>query len=109
MRKIVFCTMAAFLSLTFLPLQANTLPADPVKTSTTPAPVSPVDAAKVATLESRLIEIDAMDKSELNAASKRELRKEVKSISNELENPGGGVYVSAGALLLIIILLILFL
>lgn len=101
--------MAAFLSLTFIPLQANTSPGDPITTSTAPVPASPADAAKVISLESRLKEIDAMDKSELNAASKRALRKEVKSINHELKTLGGGVYLSAGALILIIVLLVVFL
>ncbi|MEX0988514.1 MAG: hypothetical protein WD052_13630 [Bacteroidales bacterium] len=113
MRKIAFYVMAAFLSLTFIPLQANTSPVDPIKASPktlpAPAPVSPTNAAKVITLESRLDEIDAIDKSELNAAAKKDLRKEVKSIKLELKSLGGGVYLSAGALVLIIILLIVLL
>lgn len=108
MRKIVFCLMATVLSLTLIPSQVNASTSEP---TTTPAPVpaSPADAAKVITLESRLKEIDAMDKTELKAAEKKDLRKEVKSIKSELKAVGGGVYVSAGAIILIIILVIVLL
>lgn len=109
MRKIVFCLMATFLSLTFIPLQANASTSDPTTTLPAPAPAVPAEAAKVKTLESRLNEIDAMDKAELKAADKKELRKEVKSIKHELRTIGGGVYLSAGAVLLILILLIILL
>ena len=113
MKKIVFCIMAAFLSLTFIPLQANTSPGDPSKTTPNtlpaPAPAPSTDAAKVLTLESRLKEIDAIDKSELDASTKKDLRKEVRSIKHELKTLGGGVYLSAGALVLIIVILVVFL
>jgi hypothetical protein len=106
MRKIVFCLMATFLSVAFIPVHASATN-DPVKTSTAPAPLSPVEAAKVITLESRLKEIDAMEKSDLDKSEKKELRKEVKSIKHELNAIGDGVYISAGALILILILVIL--
>jgi hypothetical protein len=50
-----------------------------------------------------------MDKSELKAADKKDLRKEVKSIRHELRTIGGGVYLSAGAVILILVLLVIFL
>lgn len=101
--------MATILSLTFIPLQVNASTSEPTNSTTTPAPATPAEAAKVISLESRLKEIDAMDKSELKAADKKELRKEVKSIKSELKAVGGGVYVSAGAVILIIILVIVLL
>jgi len=108
MRKIVFCLFATFLSLTLIPLQVNASASEPTTTSA-PVPASPADAAKVITLESRLKEIDAMDKSELKASDKKDLRKEVKSIKNELKTIGGGVYISAGAVILILLLVIILL
>ena len=53
--------------------------------------------------------IDAMDKSELSAPEKKELRKEVRSIKKELRDISGGVYLSVGAVIIIILLLILLL
>jgi hypothetical protein len=109
MRKIVFCLMATMLSLTLIPLQVNASTSEPTSSTSAPVPASPAEAAKVITLESRLKEIDAMDKTELKAADKKDLRKEVKSIKHELRTIGGGVYLSAGAVILILLLLIILL
>ena len=56
----------------------------------------------------RLEEINSLDKSKLSRAEKKELRKEVKEIQKTMDI-GGGVYISVGALILIIILLIILL
>lgn len=58
-------------------------------------------------IESRLIEIKKMDKSNLTAAQKKELRKEVKSLKKEAKSRG--IYLSVGAIIIIILLLILLL
>lgn len=79
------------------------------ETKTHDAPKSITTAAQVEILESRLIEINAMDKSNLTRKEKKELRKEVNAINKEMKTIGGGVYISAGALLIIIILLIILL
>jgi hypothetical protein len=50
-----------------------------------------------------------MDKSELSSVEKKELRKEVRTIKKELKATGNGVYLSIGAILIIILLLILLL
>ena len=60
-------------------------------------------------LITRLNEIDALDKANLNSSEKRQLRKEVRIIKHKLLTSGGGVYVSVGALILILILLIILL
>jgi hypothetical protein len=105
MKKIILCVMATFLSLTFLPLQSKAATAEPSSLVAT----KPAEAAEVRVMELRLTEIRAMDKSELNASEKKDLRKEVKSINHKLRDISGGVYVSAGAILLIVILLIVLL
>jgi hypothetical protein len=107
MKKILFCLMTGLMSLAFIPLQANSLVNDPVKTAPVQVPLSPADSAKLENLNSRLKEIDSMDKSVLGVEEKKELRKEVKSIKHEMKEVGGGVYISAGALILILILIIL--
>jgi hypothetical protein len=48
-----------------------------------------------------------MDKSKLKASEKKQLRKEVKSIRHRLNDLNSGFYVSAGALIVIVLLLIL--
>jgi hypothetical protein len=50
-----------------------------------------------------------MDKSNLTFTERRELRKEVKAIKEELAQVSGGVYLSIGAIIVILLLLILLL
>jgi biopolymer transport protein ExbD len=58
-------------------------------------------------IESRLVEIKKMDKSNLSQAEKRELRKEVKDLKKQAKT--NGIYLSVGAIIIIILLLILLL
>ena len=106
MKKITFCVMAVFLSLTFLPVQLNASGSKPATSVVDPKPAVP---AEVKTMELRLDEISAMDKSNMKASEKRNLRKEVKSINHKLRTVSGGVYLSVGAIILIVVLLIVLL
>ena len=67
------------------------------------------ESPKVKSLLDRLDEINAMDKSKLTSSEKKQLKKEVRATKKEIKAIGGGVYVSAGALILILILLIILL
>lgn len=58
-------------------------------------------------IEARLVEIKKMDKSDLTAAEKKELRKEVKELRKQAKQ--NGIYLSVGAIIIIILLLILIL
>ena len=94
--------MAAFLSVAFIPMQSKATP----ETVTTSVAVSATDANA---LIARLDEIKSLDKSNMTYSEKRNLRKEVRSIKESLKDIGGGVYLSAGAIILIVILLIILL
>lgn len=67
-----------------------------------------VPSAEVEILTSRLEELKAMDKSRLTKNEKRVLKKEVRTIEAKLRSISGGVYISASALIIILILLVLF-
>ena len=56
-----------------------------------------------------LEDIKGMDKSTLTKVDKKELRKEVKDIKKEMKVIKGGVYLSVGAIIIVILLLILLL
>lgn len=60
-----------------------------------------------AALINRLHEIQAMTKKDLTASERSSLKKEVKGIKQELKQMEGGIYISAGALILILILIII--
>lgn len=107
MKKFAFCLMATLLSLTFLPLSLSAAPRTAPSANTNP--VSPADAARANELLLRLNEIKTSDKSELTTPEKKDLRKEVRSISSELKAISGGIYISGAVLLIILILLIVLL
>jgi hypothetical protein len=67
-----------------------------------------VETAYANALMDRLNEINEMDKSAMSSSEKNELRKEVRAIQKE-QRPTGGVYISVGAAILIVLLLILLL
>ena len=59
-------------------------------------------------LVKRLNEIRGMDRSTLNAQEKSDLKNELKAMKHQIR-PGGGLYLSRGSLIVIIILLIILL
>jgi hypothetical protein len=101
MKKLITVVAFALLTLTFIPAHSEIVAG--VVPSSTPAEAT----AKV--LTNRLEEINTMDKSGLKSSEKKALRMEVRTIKKELATNSGGVYLSVGALLLIIILLIVLL
>jgi len=75
----------------------------PTLTSTTTP-----ESARAEELVNRLEEIKAMDMKSLSRSEKRAVRKEVRAIEKEMKQmSGGGVYISVGALLVIIILILI--
>ncbi|HNP34167.1 MAG TPA: hypothetical protein PKN96_12810, partial [Flavobacterium sp.] len=108
MKKVTLSLMIIILSLTFFPtaMLANT--ANPETTSSPLAPKGTEVPAEVQVMYDRLEEIKNMDKSELTSADRKALRKEVKTIKANLKAAGhGGIYLSVGAIIIIILLLIL--
>lgn len=106
MKKIAFCLIASCLLLTFQPFQSNA--ATPAA-SFSVVVSKPAESPEAKALLLRLDKINAMDKSNLNSTEKKNLRKEVRSIRQQLKELDGGVYLSVGALLLIVIILIILL
>ncbi len=84
----------------------STIPTNIMAAEKNPATPKEVPA-EVKTMLNRLEEIKEMDKSTLSASDKKELRKEVKTIKQNLRATGNGVYLSVGAIIIIILLLIL--
>lgn len=105
MKKIAACLMITCLSFTILPLSASAV----VPTIPAALNAANANAEKVKTLELRLYEIKAMDKSKMKASEKKKLRKEVRAINKDIHEIGGGVYVSAGAIIVVLILLLVLL
>lgn len=108
MKKITFCVMAIFLSLTFYPLQSDATPAKKAVTTTLVA-TNPVQTDETKALLKRIDEIDKMDKSDLKSSEKKALRKEVRTIKKQLEETDGYIYISVGAVVLIVLLIVILL
>lgn len=65
--------------------------------------------ARLETIRSRVDEIKAMDKSNLSRSERKALKKELKEMNREAKTMRGGVYLSVGAIIIIILVLILIL
>jgi hypothetical protein len=104
MKKLTLCFMTAILSLTFSPTQ---LKAGTETTTSIAGAEKSNEATEANVLLRRLDKINAMDKSMLSSAEKRGLRKEVRSIKDQLKALGGGVYLSVGAIIIILLLIII--
>ncbi|MFO7658686.1 MAG: hypothetical protein R6W78_16625 [Bacteroidales bacterium] len=107
MKRIFFYLMTIGLLLAFTPNQSNAATSDNGLTLMVEPKTAELLKAEI--LLQRLDEINAMDKSALKSPDKKNLRKEVRSIESQLANLGNGVYVSAGAIIVIVILLIILL
>lgn len=73
------------------------------------APAKDKDAEVYAKIISRVAEIQNMDKSNLTASEKKALRKELKQMKATAEGLNSKVYISVGAIIIAILLLILIL
>lgn len=104
MKKLTIFIVGVFLTLTFIPapLKAG------IEAIAAPAS-SKSQSAEASALIGRLNDINGLDKSKLSSSEKKELRKEVRSTKKKLKEMNGGVYLSVGAIILIIILLIILL
>jgi hypothetical protein len=75
----------------------------------TSTPTESANAAEAQRLLNRLEEIKAMDLEHMPRSEKRKYAKEVKQIQKKMNALSGGVYISAGALLVVLILLLILL
>jgi len=110
MKKIALGIMTAILLLLFVPIQSEAKSkVNPFKLKKDKTEIS-ADAKAMVT---RLEEIKTMDFSKMNSKEKKDLRAEVKMIKSDLKaqdlNSSGGIYLSVGAAILIVLLLILLL
>lgn len=62
---------------------------------------------RLAEIEARVDEIKAMDFSTMSKEEKKDVRMELKDMKEEAKRAGGGVYISVGAIIIILLILIL--
>ena len=105
MKKFTIYTLVVITSLLLVPNQITATEKHSIRIEANTKEV-PTD---IKSLLSRLDEIKAMNKAEMNSSEKKILRKEVKSIKSALRSRGSGIYLSVGAIIIIVLLLIILL
>jgi hypothetical protein len=101
MKKLMACTATAVMLVTITPIQS--------KAKKNPASISVTgkESAELAAITNRVTEINAMDRSTMSPSEKREIRKELRALKKEATQHSGGVFISTGVLVLIIVLIII--
>lgn len=98
----------AFVTLLFLGLNTSVSLAKE-KSADKTVEISAEDKIRLEEIESRVNEIKAMDFTELTKEERKEVRSELRELKKEAQNRGNGLYISTGALIVILILLIILL
>jgi hypothetical protein len=105
MKKQLVYIITVFFFLTVIPSQ---LKADALNANSAAANTAR-ERAEAKVLLNRLEVIKEMSKSQLSSVQKKELRKEVRSIREQMKKHSDGIYLSIGAAIIILLLLILIL
>jgi hypothetical protein len=71
------------------------------------APLTEQQQKRLQSIEQRVLEIKKMDKSSLTRQERKDLRKELLEMKKEAKVMSGGVYLSVGAIIIILLVLIL--
>jgi hypothetical protein len=103
MKKTLFCALLAIFSLSAVPTFAT----KPATTETTTETTTKLSEEEISNYRARVEEIRNMDKSDLSASEKTELKNELKDIKATMHKDGTYLYIGGGSLLLIIIILLL--
>jgi hypothetical protein len=105
MKKLIFCLMATCLSLTFFQLQATAQTTTRTSNSTL-TPIEPVKQVEATTLKQEIIVKLDSEKPNLKSKDKKNLQRSDRR-SDRQNNPGG-VYISVGGVIIILLLILIF-
>jgi tRNA pseudouridine-54 N-methylase len=106
MKKIMIGFILAISIATIVPVSSNASKGSLIKKEVV---VNAAQTERVKQITARLYEIKAMDKSSMSKSEKKALRKEVKSMKQEMRDGNNGIYLSVGAVIIILLLLIILL
>ena len=109
MKKTIFCAIVMIFTMSALMAFAGNenlklnaeKSAVPIKTE------NKLSEEEISRLTKRVEEIRDMDKSEMKANDRKELRKELKDIKKNVRNSGGTIYIGGATLILLVILILL--
>lgn len=102
MKKTVFYVLVVIV-LSVFPSSAMASEKNPVGTEKVPTEIP----AEVKTMLNRLETIKNMDRSNLRPSERKELRKEVREIKKKIRSSGNGLYISSGAIIIILLLILI--
>lgn len=97
--------IAYFLSMVFL--LSSLAPAAMAKEGKEPEVLSPEAELRLKEINNRVEEIKAMNFAEMGKSERKEIKKELREINKEAKAIGGGIYLSVGAVIIILLILIL--
>jgi hypothetical protein len=103
MKKTIFCALLAIFSLSAVPTFAT----KPATTETTTEATTKLSEEEISNYRARVEEIRDMDKSDLSASEKTELKNELKDIKATMHKDGTFIYIGGSTLVIILILLII--
>src|SRR6185503_18450211 len=107
MKKVILFTVVTYMLFAFIPASINAEHRDGKEKNIIANTTTTSEATEANLLLDRLTEIKKMKIKDLSMLQKKELRKEVRSIKSQLKAISGGVYISATAIIIILILLVL--
>ncbi|HEY5590482.1 MAG TPA: hypothetical protein VIK55_05640 [Paludibacter sp.] len=105
MKKTIFFALLSIFSLSAAPTFATKSSTN--GTETTTEPKSKLSEEEISNYKARVEEIREMDKSEMTASEKKELKNEVKDIKETMRKDGIIFYIGGTTLLIILILLLI--
>jgi hypothetical protein len=103
MKKTIFCALLAIFSLSAVPTFAT----KPATTETTTETTTKLSEEEISNYRARVEEIRDMDKSDLSASEKTELKNELKDIKATMHKDGTFIYIGGSTIVIIIILLLI--
>ncbi|QDH78419.1 hypothetical protein FKX85_04975 [Echinicola soli] len=103
MKKVVYFLAVMFSFAAFSPAAM----AAPEKKEKEKTELSPEEEARLTEINDRVEEIKAMDFSEMSKDEIKDVREELRGMKKEAKTMGGGVYLSVGAIIIILLILIL--
>ena len=103
MKKIIFIAILMIFTFGTTTFASNS----DTKSAAPAATENRLSAEEMSCLTARVEEIRNMDKTDMTVKEKRELRKELKTIKENVKKSGGYIYIGGSTLLLIILLIIL--
>lgn len=97
----------AILALVFSAHLLAAAPASDDKSKKGETELTEAQKERLAEIQERVDEIKAMDFSMMSKEEKKDVRMELKDMKEEAKRAGGGVYISVGAIIIILLILIL--